>query len=104
MEKKQLIEIEDPREELRKILPPSRHYQAFTAAMLMKDTELERIVQLDRKFATKVDTLTVHYEAMKKQRARLSILSSHRPGPVYHQPEEETSGRERQQIAQSEES
>lgn len=72
LEKKQFLEMEDPREEIRKILPPNKHYQAFTAAMLMKDTELERIVQLDKKFATKVDALTVHYEAMKKQRSRLS--------------------------------
>jgi hypothetical protein len=83
--------MEDPREELRKIIPPNKHYREFTAAMKMKDTELERIVQLDKKFNTKVDALTHHYELMKKQRAKLSIIHVNiRSGTIHCQPEEET--------------
>ncbi len=49
------------------------HYQRETAAHLMKDTELERIVELDRKFATKVDVLTKHYRKIKEDKARLHL-------------------------------
>lgn len=40
--------------------------------MLMKDTELERIVELDKKFSKKVDVLKRHYVESKAERGQMS--------------------------------
>ena len=70
LERKQILEIEDPLKGKRHLLLP--HYHRETAAMLMKDTELDRIVQIDKKFQTKVGVLTQHYEHVKQERSKMS--------------------------------
>ena len=71
MEKKQIFELEDPLKTKIELLQP--HYLRNTAAFLMKDTELERIVELDKKFNTKVGVLTEHYKKVKEDKARLHL-------------------------------
>ena len=62
--------MEDPLKGKHNLLLP--HFQRNTAAMLMKDIELERIVQNDKKFAAKVDVMTHHFDQVKKDKAGLS--------------------------------
>lgn len=53
----------------RHLLQP--HYLRNTAAMLLKDTELNRIVRDDHRFNTKVTALVNHREEMKKEKPSL---------------------------------
>ena len=72
MNEKQLNEIEDPMKDKKHLLLP--HFHRDTAAMKMKDTELNRIVEEKEMFRTKVDVLTKHNDEVKKEKASLSIL------------------------------
>jgi hypothetical protein len=64
------VAIEDPMKDKKHLLLP--HYQRNTAAMLLKDRELNRIVRNDEKFSAKVDALTSHYEDIRKEKPTLS--------------------------------
>lgn len=68
------MEIEDPMKDKRHLLLP--HFHRDTAAMRMKDTELNRIVEEKEMFMTKVEVLTKHYDLMKKEKGSLSNLHS----------------------------
>lgn len=68
------MEIEDPMKDKRHLLLP--HFHRDTAAMRMKDTELNRIVEEKEMFMTKVEVLTKHYDQMKKEKGSLSNLHS----------------------------
>lgn len=48
------------------------HFQRNTAAMILKDKELDRIVEDKQKFRVKVEVLTGHYDEMRKENASLS--------------------------------
>lgn len=72
MNGKQLLDYEDPMKDKRHLLLP--HFHRSTAAMIMKDTELNRIVEEKEKFKTKVDVLTDHYDMIRKEKATLSSL------------------------------
>lgn len=69
---KQLQEVEDPMKDKRHLLLP--HFHRNTAAMMLKDTELNRIVEEREQFKVKVDVLTNHYDLMRKEKASLSKL------------------------------
>src|SRR3990167_5233518 len=69
LEKKTVTEKEEQFRPVAGITYP--HFQVATAAMMMKDTELERIVQNDRRFRSKVEVLTKHYEENRQVRANL---------------------------------
>ena len=71
------------------------HYQRNTAAMLLKDTELNRIVKNDEKFGAKVDALTAHYEEVRQEKPSLSNLRLTRLGSIHNQAEKETARRKR---------
>ena len=69
---KQLLDVEDPMKDKRHLLLP--HFHRNTAAMIMKDTELNRIVEEKQQFKTKVDVLITHYDQVKKEKGSLSKL------------------------------
>lgn len=48
------------------------HFHRDTASMKMKDTELNRIVEENEMFRTKVEVLTKHTDEMRKEKASLS--------------------------------
>lgn len=50
------------------------HFHRNTAAMIMKDTELNRIIEEKEQFKTKVDVLITHYDQVKREKASLSKL------------------------------
>ena len=72
LQKKQLMEIEDPLKDKKHLLQP--HYQRFTAAMALKDTELNRVVEKIEKFNVNVDALTQLKEERRKEKPSLSII------------------------------
>ena len=71
-QKKQLFEIEDPMKDKMHLLLP--HFQRNTAAMLMKNIELNRIVEDKEKFRSKVEALTSHYDQTRKEKTGLSRI------------------------------
>lgn len=102
LEKKTITEKEDQFRSVPGITHP--HFQVATAAMMMKDTELERIVQNDRRFRSKVEVLTKHYEENRQVRANLGIFATYlRIGQVHCQTAQETLGRECDQTAKQKE-
>ena len=50
------------------------YYLTPTATLLMKNTELNRIVDNERRFGEKVTVLKEHYARSRAQKATLSIL------------------------------
>jgi hypothetical protein len=76
LEKKSVTEKEELYKPVAGITYP--HFQVATAALMMKDTELERIVQNDRRFRAKVEVLTKHYEENRQVRGNLGKSSADR--------------------------